>query len=57
VALVLEPGADPLLCSYGQERGPLAIRFSDECRYQPRVVTRLAARLDSGAGHLLVPGP
>ena len=43
VALVLEPGRDPLLCSHGQEHGPLAIRFSDECAYQPPVVTWLSA--------------
>ena len=41
VALVLEPGPDPLLCSHGRERGPLAIRFSDECAFQPPVVTWL----------------
>ncbi len=41
VAIVLEPGADPLLCSHGQERGPFAIRFSDESRYQPPRVTWL----------------
>ena len=35
VSLVLEPdGADPLLCSHGQERGPLAVRFTDEDRWQ-----------------------
>jgi cell wall-associated NlpC family hydrolase len=34
VALLLEPGEDPLLCSHGQEHGPLAIRFSDEDRWQ-----------------------
>jgi cell wall-associated NlpC family hydrolase len=42
VAIVLEPGDDPLLCSHGQERGPLAIRYSDECAFQPPVVTWLA---------------
>lgn len=42
-ALVLEPGGDPLLASHGQERGPLAIRFSDECRYQPVEVTWLSS--------------
>ena len=41
VAIVLEPGDDPLLCSHGSERGPLAIRYSDECTFQPRVVTWL----------------
>ena len=40
-AIVLEPGDDPLLCSHGQERGPLAIRFSAESLYQPTVVTWL----------------
>ena len=35
VALVLEPGADPLLCSHGQEKGPFAIAFSVESKYQP----------------------
>jgi cell wall-associated NlpC family hydrolase len=42
VAIVLEPGDDPLLCSHGQERGPVAIRFSDECRFQPQRVTWLS---------------
>jgi cell wall-associated NlpC family hydrolase len=41
VAIVLEPGDDPLLCSHGQERGPLAIRLSDEQRIQQTVVTWL----------------
>jgi cell wall-associated NlpC family hydrolase len=43
VAIVLEPGDDPLLCSHGGERGQLEISFSDECRYQPPRVTWLAA--------------
>ena len=30
VALVLEPGRDPLLASHGQEAGPIAISFSAE---------------------------
>lgn len=42
VALVLEAGADPLLCSHGQEKGPLAIRFSDESAYQPTPATWLS---------------
>ena len=42
VALVLEPGEDPLLCSHGRERGPLAIRFTSECDWQPPTVTWLA---------------
>ena len=41
VAIVLEIGDDPLLCSHGQERGPLAVRFSDEDRWQNRVTTWL----------------
>jgi hypothetical protein len=41
-AIVLEADDDdPLLCSHGAERGPIAIRFSDECRYQPPIVTWL----------------
>lgn len=34
VATVLEPGKDPLLWSHGQERGPIAIRLSQEKKYQ-----------------------
>jgi cell wall-associated NlpC family hydrolase len=40
-ALVLEPGDDPLMCSHGQEHGPLPIRYSDECELQPPVVAWL----------------
>jgi hypothetical protein len=40
-AIVLEPGADPLLASHGRERGPIAIRYTDECRFQPARVTWL----------------
>ena len=43
VALVLEPGDDPLLCSHGRERGPIAIWFADECRYQPATLTWLSS--------------
>lgn len=42
VALVLVPGADPLLCSHGQERGPVAVAFSVESEYQPPEVTWLS---------------
>ena len=42
-AVVLRPGDDPLLASHGQEHGPVAIRFSEECRYQPAEVTWLSA--------------
>jgi len=48
VAIVLEPGDDPLLCSHGQERGPLAIAYSAECTLQPRVVTWLAGVAERG---------
>ncbi len=40
-ALVLERGPDPLLASHGFERGPVAIRFSDETRRQPAPVAWL----------------
>jgi cell wall-associated NlpC family hydrolase len=42
VALVLAAGLDPLLCSHGQEKGPLAITFSAESRFQPEPATWLA---------------
>lgn len=42
VALVLELGPDPLLCSHGQEAGPLEIRFSVESEYQPSPATWLS---------------
>jgi cell wall-associated NlpC family hydrolase len=42
VALVLEPGPDPLLCSHGQEAGPAATRFSVESEYQPSPATWLS---------------
>ena len=42
-AVVLEPGDDPVLCSHGQERGPLEISFSTESRYQPASVTWLSS--------------
>jgi cell wall-associated NlpC family hydrolase len=41
VAVVLEPGDDALLCSHGSERGPLAIRYSDESAFQPSAVAWL----------------
>lgn len=41
VCVVVEAGADPLLVSHGQERGPLLIRHSEEARYQPSHVTWL----------------
>jgi len=42
VALVLEAGADPLLCSHGQEKGPIAIAFSVESKFQPTPAAWLA---------------
>jgi hypothetical protein len=41
VCMVLEPGRDPLLWSHGQERGPIAIRFSAEKAWQRRPATFL----------------
>ena len=41
VALVLEAGADPLLCSHGEERGPAAVRFAVEARQLPAPATWL----------------
>jgi hypothetical protein len=52
-AIVLDADDDPLLCSHGQERGPIAIRFSAECRYQPPQVTWLSGArrsFEAGAG-------
>jgi hypothetical protein len=52
-AIVLEADDDPLLCSHGQERGPIAIRFSAECRHQPPTVTWLTLTrrsLEAAAG-------
>jgi hypothetical protein len=56
-AIVLEADDDPLLCSHGQERGPIAIRFSAECRYQPPTVAWLSGlprrkpgSVEAGAG-------
>jgi cell wall-associated NlpC family hydrolase len=42
-AVVLAPGPDPLLCSHGQERGPVEIRFSTESRFQPTAVAWLSS--------------
>jgi cell wall-associated NlpC family hydrolase len=39
--IVLAPGEDPLLASHGREGGPVAIRYSAECRLQPPRVTWL----------------
>lgn len=44
VAIVLEPGSDPLLESHGFEGGPLAIRLSVERRFHAAI----AAYLDLG---------
>jgi cell wall-associated NlpC family hydrolase len=43
VAVVLEPGDDPLLCSHGHERGPLEIRFSQQDRAQAGPATWLTS--------------
>jgi hypothetical protein len=42
VALVLDGGADPALASLGQERGPVAVPYSAETRYQPNPTTWLS---------------
>ena len=42
VALVLKAGPDPLVCSHGQEKGPIAIEFSVENGYQPAPAAWLA---------------
>ena len=43
VAVVLEAGEDPLLCSHGQENGPIEIRFSEESSYQAPPATWLSS--------------
>jgi hypothetical protein len=42
-AIVLRGGADPLLASHGQERGPIAIRYEAECEIQQRPATWLSS--------------
>ncbi len=42
VAVVLEGGPDPLVCSHGSERGPVEVRFSVESRAQPAPATWLS---------------
>jgi CheY-like chemotaxis protein len=42
VAMVLQPGDDPLLVSDGQENGPFAIRFSAEDKAQGLPATWLS---------------
>jgi cell wall-associated NlpC family hydrolase len=41
-AVVLRPGADPLLASHGMERGPVAIGFAAEAAIQQAPATWLA---------------
>src|SRR5439155_14545384 len=53
VALVLEAGDDPLLASNGQDKGPIAIRFSLESKYQPAQVTWLSCLPWSGRDRCL----
>jgi hypothetical protein len=43
VCVVMEEGADPWLCSHGQEAGPIKVRFSVERTFQPNVVAWLRA--------------
>lgn len=41
VCVVLQAGADPLLCSHGQEAGPFPIFYSEEQAHQPLPATWL----------------
>lgn len=41
VCIVLQAGDDPLLCSHGQEAGPLRIFYSEEQAHQPLPATWL----------------
>jgi peptidoglycan hydrolase-like protein with peptidoglycan-binding domain len=43
VAVAVEAGADPLLVSHGQEKGPLLIRLSTESKFQAPPVTWLSS--------------
>jgi hypothetical protein len=42
VAMVMEPGADPLMWSHGSERGPLKVRFSVERSFHRKPATFLS---------------
>jgi hypothetical protein len=42
VCMVRKPGANPLLFSHGQERGPMFISLSQEAKYQPAPTTFLS---------------
>lgn len=42
VCMVAKAGADPVLWSHGQERGPIWIPLSDEQKYQPGPATFLS---------------
>jgi hypothetical protein len=42
VCMVMTPGPDPLLWSHGQERGPLAVRYSVEKAYHAPPATFLS---------------
>ena len=54
VAIVLEGGDDPVLASHGQERGPLAVRYSVEDWWQEVESTWLDGLTRSS--RLLLPG-
>jgi hypothetical protein len=45
VVIVVEAGANPLVVSHGQEKGPWLTRHSDEARYQPPGATGLRFRV------------
>jgi hypothetical protein len=42
VCMVLQPGSDPVLWSHGQERGPIAIRYSAEKAWHRKPATFLS---------------
>jgi hypothetical protein len=48
-AIVLRGGRDPLLASHGMERGPVAIRFSEEAAIQQVPATWLSGEAAAGA--------
>lgn len=47
VAVVLEPGDDPLMVSHGQEAGPFSIRLSVESRYHAGDAVRFFSLTDA----------
>lgn len=54
---VIEPGADPLCVSHGQERGPIKVRHSVEVRAHKGQVRALRGRLDTASPTPIPPPP